>query len=738
MMKHIYLFFISFLFVASSVWAYDFEKDGVYYTKYNNAEGYTEAMVTYKDKNTSSYSGKIKIPYEVWCDRDRRYYEVTRIDNNAFKDCTGLTSVSIPKSVTMIGSGAFEGCTSLKSITIPESVRWINESAFSGCSGLTSITIPDGVRIIWNNAFEDCTSLTSITIPNSVTVITDKAFKGCTGIKSITIPESVTKIGRSAFQGCTGLTSITIPKNVTSIEDSTFYGCTKLASATIPEGVTSIGSRAFAFCDGLNSINIPQNITTIEESTFFACKSLTSITIPEGVTSIGNRAFWGCKGLTSITIPESVTKIGSDAFSGCAFTSINVPEALDISSAALGFKKDGLYYELVDLTKVSVAGGNVDDLIGEIEIPSTVSLGDYTFEVISIEAKGFRNHTGLTSIKIPESVTSIGASPFLYCTGLTSVICMATTPPAYSYQAYTLIPKSVTLYVPCESVDLYRNKDCWGSSIECISCNVSLSANDDAQGSVEGDGEFLLGETVTITAKPASGYKFEQWSDGNTENPRTITVNSDMNYTAIFVEIPVYSINLGVNDASYGSVKGGGEFEEGATVSISATANSGYKFTQWNDGNAENPRKVTVSSDINFTAVFEENPIYTVSVTANDASFGSVKGGGEFEEGSTTSISATVKRGYKFTQWNDGNTENPRTITVTESCIYVATFEKISTAISEVENGTTITIANNQILVNGEAPAFVTNISGQKIANQNLKSGVYFVNIEGETVKVVK
>lgn len=58
------------------------------------------------------------------------------------------------------------------------------------------------------------------------------------------------------------------------------------------------------------------------------------------------------------------------------------------------------------------------------------------------------------------------------------------------------------------------------------------------------------------------------------------------------------------------------------------------------------------------------------------------------------------------------------------------------TAIDGVSNAQTITIANNQILVNGEAPAFVTNISGQKIANQNLKAGVYFVNVEGETVKV--
>ena len=101
------------------------------------------------------------------------------ISNNAFKDCTNLTSITIPNSVTDIGYSAFEGCTSLTSITIPNSVTFIDDSAFYGCTSLTSITIPNGVTEIYKSTFQGCTSLTSITIPNSVTYIGENAFFGC-------------------------------------------------------------------------------------------------------------------------------------------------------------------------------------------------------------------------------------------------------------------------------------------------------------------------------------------------------------------------------------------------------------------------------------------------------------------------------------------------------------------------------------------------------------------------------
>ena len=279
---------------------------------------------------------------------------VTRIGNEAFSGCKGLTSITIPDSVTSIRTEAFRGCTGLTSITVGNSVTSICHEAFRDCTGLTSITIPDSVTRIGWYAFKGCRGLTSITIPNSVTSIGHEAFRDCTGLTSITVGNSVTSIGIEAFHGCTGITSITIPDSVTSIGNRAFSGCSSLTSVTIGNSVTRIGKLAFngcsklqdiyitdiaAWCNisGLNclmgvasgnkslylnnelvtSIIIPDGVTAIPIYAFKGCSSLTSITIPDSVTSIGNRAFSGCSALTSITVPDSATSIGKRAFVGC-------------------------------------------------------------------------------------------------------------------------------------------------------------------------------------------------------------------------------------------------------------------------------------------------------------------------------------------------------------------------------------------------------------------------------------
>ena len=290
---------------------------------------------------------------------------VTSIGYPAFRDCTGLTSITIPNSVTSIESAAFYGCTGLKSVnvdannpayasvdgvlfnkngsvlgvypagktgfyTIPNSVTSIGDHAFSYCTGLTSVKIPNSVTSIENGAFSVCTGLTSVTIPNSVTSIGDSAFSGCTGLTSMTIPNSVTSIGGHAFFRCKGLTSVTIGNSVTSIGDWAFY-CTGLTSVTIPNSVTSIGIAAFSFCTGLKSVNVDANnpaYASVDGVLFNKNGSVLGVypagktgfyTIPNSVTSIGNYAFSYCTGLTSVTIPNSVTSIENGAFKGCSW-----------------------------------------------------------------------------------------------------------------------------------------------------------------------------------------------------------------------------------------------------------------------------------------------------------------------------------------------------------------------------------------------------------------------------------
>ena len=206
--------------------------------------------VTYKgtsfDQYSNEYTGEVTIPATVIY--SGKTYSVTSIGYGAFRNCSGLKSITIPNSVTRIGSSAFWNCSGLTSVTIGNSVTSIGESAFYRCSGLTSITIPNSVTSIGNDAFWACSGLTSVTIPNSVTSIGISAFAYCSGLTSVTIPNSVTSIGHNAFEGCSGLKSVTIGNSVTSIASETFYN-TNLRSVTIGTGVLSISYSAFSYSD---------------------------------------------------------------------------------------------------------------------------------------------------------------------------------------------------------------------------------------------------------------------------------------------------------------------------------------------------------------------------------------------------------------------------------------------------------------------------------------------------------
>ena len=232
---------------------------------------------------------------------------VTSIGEQAFRDCSSLTSVTIPDSVTSIGEQAFYGCSSLTSVTIGNSVTSIGSAAFYECSSLTSVTIPDGVTSIRARAFYCCSSLTSVTIPDSVTSIGNSAFYFCNGeliINSKTLVEKdYTSSNYPTYNGwlyCNSFTKLTIGDNITKIGDYAFRDCSSLTSVTIPDSVTSIGARAFYCCSSLTSVIIPDSVTSIEYSAFENCSSLTSATIGNSVTSIGWDAFNGCSSLTSV------------------------------------------------------------------------------------------------------------------------------------------------------------------------------------------------------------------------------------------------------------------------------------------------------------------------------------------------------------------------------------------------------------------------------------------------------
>jgi hypothetical protein len=214
------------------------------------------------------------------------------------------------------------------------------------------------------------------------------------------------------------------------------------------------------------------------------------------------------------------------------------------------------------------------------------------------------------------------------------------------------------------------------AEFEAIIYHVTVSANNQSMGTVTGEGDYTYNSNTTVSASANTGYRFVRWNDGYTDNPRTVTVTSDMNFTAEFEAI-IYHVTVSSNNHSMGTVTGEGDYTYNSNATVSASANTGYRFVRWNDGNTDNPRTVTVTSDMSFTAEFEIM-IYHVTVSSNNQNMGSVTGGGDYVYYSIATVSATANTGYRFVRWNDGNTNNPRTVTVTSNMSFTAEFEIIT------------------------------------------------------------
>ena len=651
------------------------------------------------------------------------------IGTAAFKGCTKVTSVTISNSVTEICPSAFNGCTGLTSITIPKKCNEIDESAFDGCANITSIVWNVESMRSWygTKIFDNINrNIKTFTFGKDVYRIPKGLCNGMSGITSITIPENVYFIEAGTFYGCTSLTSIVwnakeiydmewdcrnqapfcgIVDSITSfvfgdkVRDIPPYLCegmTKITSIVIPDNVCDIGRSAFGYCRGLTSVTISNNVRYIPQDAFESCKSLTSVNIPNSVTKIGGGAFWACYALASVTIGNKVTSIGNSAFGSTSITSIIIPNSVTSIGSGAFNSCEHLTSIIIPNSVTSIGSSTFWDCtsLTSITIPNSVtSIGESAFQycggltsvtignsVTSIGECAFYN-TGLTSISIPESVTSIGDMAF---TGIKQIRVFATNPPDITKYSFYTPYKIKKVYVPTEAADLYKNHSIWGKKdefdiISPIPYYVLLNC-DNTQGSVSGDGSFLMNDRITIKATPKYRYHFVRWSDGNTDNPRTIIVTQDTTLTAEFAPNQ-YTITT---YAQHGSVNGGGTYDYGTTATLTATADAHYHFTQWSDGNTDNPRTVSVEGDATYTAEFKPDS-YTIIVSAGE--HGNVNGGGTYDYGTTAILTATADEHYHFSQWNDGNTDNPRTVSIEGDATYTAEFKPNSYTITVSTDG---------------------------------------------------
>ena len=542
---------------ASSSFRYSaglyFIKDGI---KYHVLDKDNVSVVA------NSYSGEVVIPDSVTFGNT---FKITSIESKAFDGCTDLTKVTLNSNA--IASKKYTNSYNLGTIfgqqvteyVLGETVTSIGEYAFYGCANMTSVTIPENVTSIGYYAFYNCSGLSSVTIPDGVTSINNDVFSGCTGLTSVTIPEGVTEIARYAFKGCTGLTEVTIPSNITSINGDAFNGCSNLTKVTLNSNAiaswsyTSSYNLGSKFGTQVTEYVLGESVTSIGNNAFYGCANLTSVTIPEGVTSINYSAFYDCTGLTSITIPESVTSIGYYVFQGCTgLTSVTINSDADLGDAYLYIIKDGIKYNVLDKNSVKVVSNSYS---GNVEIPQTIIAGN-TFNVTTIDGYAFYNCTDLTSVTIPESVTSIGYAAFENCSSAQEFVFEGETPPTVGN--YVFYGSSCPIYVPnASAVTAYKsanNMSNYASRVQVMPIyTIDVVANNDEYGTVSGSGTYdaRITPTVTISATAVEPYQFAYWNeDGSTEATRTIILYQNATYTAVFKRAVTIS-NITVSEKVY-------------------------------------------------------------------------------------------------------------------------------------------------------------------------------------------
>ncbi|MBQ8722232.1 MAG: leucine-rich repeat protein [Paludibacteraceae bacterium] len=737
-----------------------------------------------------SFLTSIEIPNSVAEIGDRAFYRCSSLDAVYISDIVAWCNIDFSSEsnpLSMVKKMYLNG-ELVTSLVIPEGVDTIKRYAFDGCSFLTSVTIPNSVTSIESLAFTNCTSLDSIVVEsNTPPSLSDVVFNE----EDIYfyIPDGTL----SAYQKAWGSdyifinneTSMTINVEtpgtlsdlifdagsrpayvaqlvVTGTLNSADFICMRENMTSLVDvdlsGITNTSGVDFNGQSRLRRIVLPKNLTSLgynsyrEKGVFEGCSSLKSIIIPEGVTTIGYSAFSGCYKLFSVKIPNTVTSIGDYCFSNCSFKSIVIPN-----------------------------------------------------NVKTIGSKVFSWCNSLESVTIGASVTSIGEKAF-YNSSPDTIICLGMTPPSASNLECPAT--TCKLIVPTDAYKDYLRHSYWGQFLTILNTKVTTLVNNTEWGTVTGSGyyiekdnvnltatpkagchfvkwsdgntenprsfvvtqdstftaefainrytitvsesengivtgmgEYNHGDTITLTATPNEHYYFAQWSDGNTENPRNIVVEDNI-YLGVIFELNQYEISVVAQDSIMGQVYGSGTYDYGTEVTIEAIANEGYHFVKWSDGNTENPRTIVVTEDVELMAEFAINQ-YEVEVKSDENGYAT--GSGTYDYGTEVTIEAIANEGYHFVEWSDGNSENPRTIVVTEDVELMAEFEEDDKTMDDNvdESSVIVYVQDGVFYIEGaDADYNVFDASGRLIysgrdAQLSLPRGVYVIVVGGEVEKVV-
>jgi hypothetical protein len=498
---------------------------------------------------------------------------ITSIADFAFSHCKSISTLNLPPSITVIGSHAFQYCEQISSVSLNESITTIGIGAFYGCSNLYSIIIPASVTNIGTIVFVGCSRLSSIIVdsdnsvydsrnncnaiiktasntllygcqstivPESITSIEEDAFNGHSQLINISLPNSVENIGSEAFKYCVGLVSITFPTNLKTIGIMTFYGCSSLSSITIPNSVVSIGGNAFSSCVNLEYVTIGQGVETIEGQAFKDCVNLLTVNYNADSCvnvggSHGSPVFENCDNFSNLNFGENVRAVPDNIFKNC-----NGLQIVDIPSTISTLGKES-FEECRNLSELHLGPGLT--YIGDNAFKGCISLEEVDYHPINCIYMGntslpvFTGCPNLVTLAVGSEVESFPMYAFSSCPSIHWINSKASIPPIIHQNSFENLDSNVLLSVPCNSITAYESSDYWNlCDIQGLyEFSISVESSNDLQGyaSIVSHPD-CDSHNATIQATPCNGFVFDHWDDGNTDNPRTIEVVSDMSFIAFF------------------------------------------------------------------------------------------------------------------------------------------------------------------------------------------------------------
>lgn len=616
------------------------------------------------------------------------------IADSAFQGCIRLTSIALGTSVASIGSNAFDGCIRLTAPALPDALTAIGSKAFFGCLQLGGqLTFPAAVTTIGNNAFANTTPLTLIEVLGSQPpVIYDSTFASATNATIVRVPcGSILTYYMSDYWGdFANLTEGSPYRLTVSVNNSIMGSAAVTQMPTCSSPIARIQAYAntdyhfIRWNDG-NSSN-PRTLIINSDSAFMAVfapdNSYITVTCNDSTRGIVTGS-----GLYSYNAPVVLT---ATAFSDYHFQCWS--DGNTDNPRYLNAIQDSVFTAIFLSNISTITVNNNNPTMGTVsgsgtyyyQNPVVISATPFTGHHFTTWNDGISTNPRTVIVSQDSVFTAYFAVNVYTVTATSNNTSMGIVTGGGSYPYLANAELTATAFYGHHFVQWSDGSTVNPRTIQVVSdtalsawftpnsYTVTVVSSDTTMGSVFGGGTYNHGATATLSATAAYGYHFVQWNDGNSDNPRILTVTSNATYTAQFA-LNTYSLTVLSNNNTMGTVTGSGSYPHNTPVYISAVANHGYHFVQWSDSVTTNPRLVTMLSNATYTAQFDFNT-YTVTVISGNGAYGTVSGSGTYNYNTTAVITATPNYGYHFVQWNDGNTDNPRTVVVTDDIGYTAQF----------------------------------------------------------------